>query len=179
MKPLLLSLFCSLFCFPAAACHSTPANVESHGAKDVKYKAGKYAEIRFEDGQEAYEIEGLRLLIPRIKNDLAKRKVVVTFELRNDLDTEVRFALNDVRMSYEGHEYAAKGADLLRMDPNPNVLAKTTKKGAWAFELDSVAKPGEYEAHIKNIMIMRAGSAFSLGKDLDFKVKVPGEPGTM
>ena len=164
------------------ACKSALADVEAWGADSVKHN-DKYTEIRFEHGQEAYDMQasggGLRLSISRIRNDYDKRKVVVTFELRNNFDQEVRFDLSDVRLSYSGEEYAAKSADLFRMDPHPNVLPKSMKKGAWAFELGTEAASGEYDVHILGLQLFTAGSATPVGQDFVFKVKVPGKRGPM
>jgi hypothetical protein len=162
----------------ATACASTPENVETHGSS-VKHKDGRYTEARYEN--ESYSMTadggGLRITIPRVKNDYVKHKVVVTFELRNDFDREVRFELNAVRMSYAGQEYAALSADLFRMDPHPNVLPKTFKKGAWAFELGQDAKAGVYDVRISGIELFGGGSSTPVGKDFTFQVKVPGPRG--
>jgi hypothetical protein len=60
------------------------------------------------------------------------------------------------------------------MDPHPNILAKTFKKGAWAFELGTEAKPGVYDVHVAGLQFFDGAGTTPIGKDFTFKVKVPG-----
>lgn len=94
-----------------------------------------------------FQTAGLRINVLKAYNK--KDRIDIVVKIWNDHDVRINFALDDVRLMFNGREVSptpGRGGDR-----TPDVQAKSNREFKWSFEIGDVVGEGQYPVEIRNM----------------------------